>query len=327
MCLCASLHTHPCCAVDCSSVLSLFLALFLSVCLSCSLLFSSHFHLDPDLNLFLHVDNAKTINHGASANWGVWPRGRIHPSHRLWAQAPWRLPLLGDYWNLLPGAIQRHDALVLAWRGTQWRDHRQSALFTTVHSGVRRTGGPKASLSLFWSLLPAQSLSVCHARTVRPVHELSSLTSRSREKPSRDSENERIRTLLERQKRANSLWFLEQRFTNTSSKPILIGEVSRNWMELSSLNEGKLIMLFQEMNNFDEINNFFMNNYLNKIGIFVKLIWKVSMRWKNWIDFKGLHPMDFRQGNWSKIETLSLNSQARIQELQNEVNCWMIREI
>ena len=50
------------------------------------------------------------------------------------------------------------------------------------------------------SLLPAQSFSVCHARTRRPVHELSSLGSRSREKPSRDSENEQIRILLQRQK-------------------------------------------------------------------------------------------------------------------------------
>ena len=31
-------------------------------------------------------------------------------------------------------------------------------------------------------------------------------------------------------------------------------------------------MLMQEMNNFDEINNFFMNNYWNKIGNLVKLI-------------------------------------------------------
>ena len=50
------------------------------------------------------------------------------------------------------------------------------------------------------SLVPAQSLSVCHTRTGRPVHELSSLSSCSRKKPSRDSENERIRILLERQK-------------------------------------------------------------------------------------------------------------------------------
>ena len=79
------------------------------------------------------------------------------------------------------------------------------------------------------SLLPAQSLSVCHARTGRPVHELSSLSSRSREKPSRDSENERIRILLERQKEQILADFrLEQRFTDTSSKPILMGEVSRN---------------------------------------------------------------------------------------------------
>ena len=50
------------------------------------------------------------------------------------------------------------------------------------------------------SLLPSQSLSVCHVRTGRPVHELSSLGSSSRENPSRDSENEHIRILFERQK-------------------------------------------------------------------------------------------------------------------------------
>ena len=48
------------------------------------------------------------------------------------------------------------------------------------------------------SLLPAHSFSVCHSRTGRPVHELSSLSSRNREKTSRDSENEQIRILLER---------------------------------------------------------------------------------------------------------------------------------
>ena len=43
-------------------------------------------------------------------------------------------------------------------------------------------------------------------------------------------------------------------------------------MELSSRNEEKLITLLYVMNNFDEISNIFMNNYWNKIGIFVKLI-------------------------------------------------------
>ena len=48
-------------------------------------------------------------------------------------------------------------------------------------------------------LLSSQSLSVGHVRTERPV-ELSSLSSCSREKLSRDSENEQIRILLGRQK-------------------------------------------------------------------------------------------------------------------------------
>ena len=50
------------------------------------------------------------------------------------------------------------------------------------------------------SLLSSQSLSVVHVRTGRPVDELSSLGTSIRENPSRDSENEQIRILLERQK-------------------------------------------------------------------------------------------------------------------------------
>ena len=51
------------------------------------------------------------------------------------------------------------------------------------------------------SLLPSQSWSVCHVRTVRPVSdEFGSLRSSVRENPCRDSENEQIRILLERQK-------------------------------------------------------------------------------------------------------------------------------
>ena len=76
------------------------------------------------------------------------------------------------------------------------------------------------------SLLPSQSLSVCHVRTVRPVHELSSLGSSNREKPSRDSENEQVRILLERQKSKFSL-IVEQRYRNTNFRPIMIEEISR----------------------------------------------------------------------------------------------------
>ena len=61
-------------------------------------------------------------------------------------------------------------------------------------------GRRQAYHSLEESLLSSQSLSVCHVRTRRPVNELSSLSSSVRENPCRDSENEQIRILLERQK-------------------------------------------------------------------------------------------------------------------------------
>ena len=83
------------------------------------------------------------------------------------------------------------------------------------------------------------------------------------------------------------------------------------------------MVLLQEMNNFDEINNFFMNNYQNKIENFVKLIWKVLMRWKNWSDFKGQESMNFREEkNQDTINELT----ARIQQLQMKLIVWLIRE-
>ena len=73
-----------------------------------------------------------------------------------------------------------------------------SPLFTQERQ--EPAGRRQAHHSLQESLLPSQSLSVCRVRTGRPVHELSSLSSSIRENPSRDSENEQIRILLERQR-------------------------------------------------------------------------------------------------------------------------------
>ena len=58
-------------------------------------------------------------------------------------------------------------------------------------------------------------------------------------------------------------------------------------MELLSLNEVKLIIPLQRMNNFDEIINFFMNKYQNKIGISVKLMTKVLMEIEELKRFQG----------------------------------------
>ena len=51
-------------------------------------------------------------------------------------------------------------------------------------------------------------------------------------------------------------------------------------MELLSLSEWKLIILLQGVSNPGEITYYF-KKYQNTIGIFVKLVSKVFMRWKN----------------------------------------------
>ena len=100
-----------------------------------------------------------------------------------------------------------------------------SPLFTQERE--EPAGQRQAYHSFEESLLPSQSLSVCHVRTARPVHELSSSRSRSREKPSRGSEMSKPGFSLNDKKSKFSL-IVEHKFTNTSSKTILIGDVSRN---------------------------------------------------------------------------------------------------
>ena len=91
-------------------------------------------------------------------------------------------------------------------------------------------------------------------------------------------------------------------------------------MELLSLSEENLIKLLQEMNNFDEINNFFMNNYQNKIGIFVKLIWSLN-EMEELKRFQGSTFDEFSRKWLIEDRDSILELTAKIQELQNEVNC------
>ena len=148
-----------------------------------------------------------------------------------------------------------------------------------------------------WNLHPGvlqrhQALELVWLGDQWPHHQQTALFSNVREHPCRDSDNEQISILLERQKSRFSL-IVEHRFRNSSSRPILTENRSQNWMELSSLKQVRLIVLLKETNNFDEIHHF-MNNCWHKIGIFVKLMRKVSMRWKNWSDFKALHSIQFQ---------------------------------
>ena len=181
-------------------------------------------------------------------------------------------PLLGDFWNYLPGGIWWHrcGALVLAWRGTRRRDHRESAVFTTVHSGARRTSGPTTSISLSWRKLVASSVLFHTHERGDPYTNLVRVKNENQVAKWKTKES----AFSLKDKKSKSSLTLEPRLRNTNFKPILMEEVFRNWMELSSLSEERLIILLQVMNNFDDINYFCMNNYQNKIEILVKLRWK-----------------------------------------------------
>ena len=89
--------------------------------LSVVYLVSSSLYLYSAQHFISNVNSAEGNNRCAFAQWGVLPQGDTQPSHRLWAQRPWRLPLLGDFCDDLPGWIRRHryGTLVRVWRGTR----------------------------------------------------------------------------------------------------------------------------------------------------------------------------------------------------------------
>ena len=160
------------------------------------------FNLDTDLHLFFHVDNAKAHHPCASAN---RPTG---------------------YKPKLPDDFHHSETTELIFQEESVdKDTVPSYLFDAEHDD--ETIGRALSSPLFIqereepanrrqayhsfeeNLLPAQSFSVCHSGTERPVHELRSLSSPSscREKPSLEMEDETVRTLLWSTKWANSRWF------------------------------------------------------------------------------------------------------------------------
>ena len=77
-----------------------------------------------------------------------------------------------------------------------------------------------------------------------------------------------------------------RRLENTNSRLIVTEEVYKNWAKRSSRSKKNFIALKQK-DAVDEINNFFMNSY--RTGIFVMPLRKVSMKWKNWGDFRFPH--------------------------------------
>ena len=170
----------------------------------------------------------------------------------------------------------RHGTVVLVQWGTRRWPFWKSAIFTTLHSGARRTSELETNLSLSRRKLVASSVLFAHARPERPVCELSSCQKR---KSSREMENERNKILVEWQKEQ----ILTEVRTEIQKKEFQADSdrrVFRNWMELLILSEWKLIILLQGVTNPGEINYYLKKNYQNKIGLFMKIVSGICETWK-----------------------------------------------
>ena len=126
-------------------------------------------------------------------------RKMIQPSHRIWAQPARQLRLLRGFCSDLPGLIRRHRQCDAELDDELVGKALSSPLFIQERekpANLRQTYHSHEECSL-----PAQSFCT-RTSTGRPVYEPSSDLSQKR-KSSRDSENERIRILFERQTEQN----------------------------------------------------------------------------------------------------------------------------
>ena len=92
-------------------------------------------------------------------------------------------------------------------------------------------------------------------------------------------------------------------------------------MELSSLNEVRLIVLLKETNNFDEINNFCMNKYWNKKRELREAHVKSLNEMEELKRFQGSTIDTFWRKRLIEGRDTILELTAKIRELQNEVKC------
>ena len=123
-------------------------------------------------------------------------------------------------------------------------------------------------------------MSLGHVRTVRPVHDLSSLSSRVRENPSRDSENEQILILLERQKEQ----ILADCRAEIQKHEIQADYDRRSIRELNGVIESQRSEINHALAGEEQLRRdqqLLHEQLLEQTGIFVKLMRTVSMRWKN----------------------------------------------
>ena len=160
---------------------------------------------------------------------------------------------------------------------------RNSAIFTTVHWGARRTSEPVDKLitlmkKVCYQLSPFSHVNKYGETSVRTKFRLCLKNGNQ----VATSENKQIRILLERQKEQILAEIRSEihRSTNFQAE-----SDRRSIQELTGiieiLSEWQSIILLQEVSNPGEINYYFKKKYQNKIGIFVKLVSWICETWKN----------------------------------------------
>ena len=262
----------------------------------------------------------------APAEWGVLPRGDMQPSHRLWAQRarqPARqLRLRRDLCSDLPEWIRRHRhgtvVLVRCWT-RRWA-YRKSAIFTTVHSGARRTSEPETNLSLSWRKFIASSV-LFHTHKYGETSiwtkfrfvSKTEIKSRLGKRANQDSpwKTKKSKFLLKSDLRSRS----------TNFKPSLIKEVSRNW---TGIIDSQRMEIDHTITGCDQSkrDQLLLQEELQEQNRALR-----ETRIRNLRDMEEL-----QKSHVLKVEELSrrkltedqntiMELRARIQELQNEVNC------
>ena len=121
-------------------------------------------------------------------------------------------------------------------------------------------------------------------------------------------------------KKSEFLPSARQKSTNTNFKPLVTEEVYENWVKLLNLNKKNFTAL--ELKKFnDEINSFFKDSQSSKIWKYVKLIRKVSVKWKNLKKFQSSTFDTIARRRLVEDQDTVLELTGKIQELQHEINC------
>ena len=154
-----------------------------------------------------------------------------------------------------------------------------SPLFTQERE--EPAGRGQAYQSFEESFLSSQSLSVSHVRTGRPVSdEFDSLISNVRENPCRDSENEQIRILLERQKEQ----ILADCVAEIQKHEFQADYDRRSVQKLNGVIESQRDEIYRALAGDEQLRRhqqLLLKQLLEQNWIFAKLTRKVSVRWKN----------------------------------------------